>query len=80
MKKHYRELENNPILLTTKEAARILNCAEITLHMSRTNGMLFGLPAPPFIKRGKHGRIFYKPKTLDEFNAQFHERANTAAA
>ena len=80
MKPIYRELENDPLLLTTKEAARILNCAVITLHMSRTKGKLFGLPAPPFLKRGKNGRVFYKHSTLEKFNAQFHEQANTAAA
>jgi len=79
-KSNHRELENDPILLTTKEAARILNCAEITLHMSRTKGDLFGLPAPPFIKRGKNGRVFYKLPTLEKFNAQFKEQANSAAA
>ena len=67
-------------LLTTKEAARILNCAEITLHMSRSSGTLFGMPAPPFIKRGKNGRVFYQPETLKEFNSQFKEQANTAVA
>ena len=69
----------NVELLTTREAARILNCAEITLHMSRSSGTLFGNPAPFFIKRGKNGRVFYQPKTLKNFNAQFKERANTAS-
>jgi len=64
-------------LLSTKEAAPILACAEITLHMSRWKGTLFGLPAPAYEKRGRN--VFYRRSTLDAFNAQFHEQANTAA-
>jgi len=82
MKPKYRELEKDlcKTLLTTKEAAAYLDCAAITLYQSRCSGTLFGMSAPPYIKRGKNGRVFYKLSTLKKFNAQFKERANTAAA
>jgi len=76
------ELADDPckVLLTTKEAATFLDCAAITLSLSRCSGTLFGMNAPKYIKRGKHGRVFYKLSTLEIFNSQFKEQANTAAA
>lgn len=76
--KNYLELADDR--LTTKEAAAYLDCAAITLHQSRCSGRLFGMSAPPYIKRGKNGRVFYKLSTLEKFLSQFTERANTAAA
>jgi len=65
-------------LLNTKDAAVFLDCAASTLNQSRCTGILFGMPTPFFIKRGQHGRVFYKSSTLKEFNAQFIEQENTA--
>jgi len=67
-------------LLDSVEAAVYIGCAVSTLHQSRCTGALFGMTAPPFIKRGQHGRVFYKSSTLEKFLSQFKERANTAAA
>ena len=79
---NYLELADDPckVLLTTKQAAAFLECAAITLNLSRCSGTLFGMTAPPFIKRGKNGRVFYKLSTLKKFNSQFKEQANTAVA
>ena len=62
--------------ITNKEAAHMIGCAAQTLRKSRTTGILFGFPAPPYIKRGY--RVFYKMPTLQKFNDQFYEQKNTA--
>ena len=64
-------------LLTTKEAAAMLGCVPHTLYMSRSTGKLYGVKTPPYIKRGF--RVFYRKSTLEKFNAQFTEQANTAS-
>jgi hypothetical protein len=71
------EIEINFLDWVTSAAAAVeLGCANNTLRKSRSTGTLFGRPAPQFIKRGYH--VFYKKPTLQKFNDQFHEQANTA--
>lgn len=69
MKKHESEF------IDTVEAAALLYTTPGSLRTSRVTGVLFGKPTPKFIKRG--GKVGYKRETLDAFNAQFHEQANT---
>ena len=62
----------------TNEAAQYLgNCSPYTLRRSRTTGLLFGLPAPTFKKRGR--TVVYEREVLDAFNSQFAELSNTSA-
>lgn len=61
--------------IKTPEAASLLYTTTGALRTSRTTGTLFGKPTPRYIKRG--GKVGYKRETLDAFNAQFHEQANT---
>jgi len=62
--------------ITNDAAARVVGCANNTMRKSRSTGILFGRPAPRFIKRGY--RVFYKIPTLKKFNSQFYEQKNTA--
>jgi len=62
--------------IQTPEAAALLYTTPGTLRTSRTTGSLLGKPTPKVIKRG--GKVGYKRKTLDEFNEQFIEQANTS--
>lgn len=54
--------------LTSKEAANYLGCAEITLRTSRSQGELFGLPAPSFKKLGR--RVYYSKDVLEKWKGQ----------
>ncbi len=65
-------------LLSTHEAAIEIGCSPNTLKQSRMSGELFGKQAPAFEKRGK--KVLYRKETLEKFNSQFAEQANTAAA
>ena len=60
------------------EAALELGCSPNTLKQSRVTGILFGKNAPNYEKHGK--KVLYKYKALEQFNSQFTEQANTAAA
>lgn len=62
--------------LDTVEASALLNCSSHTLRRSRSTGLLFGVRAPPYIKRGRN--VFYEPITLENWNFQFPEYSNTA--
>ena len=57
--------------LTTGEAANYLKCSTHSLNMSRSTGLLFGQPAPAFVKVGRS--IRYKPVTLLKWLNQFKE-------
>jgi len=65
-------------LLEHLEAARFVGAAPNNLKQSRVTGILFGKPAPHFEKRGR--KVLYRKSTLEKFNSQFSEQANTAAA
>lgn len=73
--------ENNhegvePIMLTSRQAAIFLSCALPTITNARYTGLLCGVAAPAYIKRGKS--IFYKRETLEKWNGQFEEQASTS--
>ena len=57
--------------LSTLEAAELLNCSPHSLNQSRSNGLLFGQPAPLYIKIGKTVR--YKRSTLIKWQNNFVE-------
>ncbi len=63
-------------LLNDVEAAKVLDSTSATLKQSRYTGVLFGRPAPRFIKMGRSAK--YKLSTLLEFRDQFPEFQNTA--
>tara|TARA_R110002050_G_scaffold216254_2_gene352360 strand:+ start:1164 stop:1430 length:267 start_codon:yes stop_codon:yes gene_type:complete len=56
-------------LITSKEAAVLLDIADTTLRISRTTGKLFGVATPDYIKLGRNVR--YKRETLEQWFAQF---------
>jgi hypothetical protein len=60
-------------LITSREAAALLNIADTTLRISRTTGKLFGVATPKYIKLGRNVR--YKRETLDHWFAQFEAEA-----
>ncbi len=74
--KHSQDRPSYSELIDEKKAAKILDCAPSTLRKSRVTGVLFGKPAPPYVKRGR--KVDYNVPTLHKFNAQFHEQENTA--
>jgi hypothetical protein len=63
-------------LLSDVEAAKVLDSTSATLKQSRYTGVLYGRPAPKFIKMGRSAK--YKLSTLLEFRDQFQEFQNTA--
>lgn len=63
-------------LLRGQEAAPILGTTCSTLKQSRYTGLLFGKPAPKFIKMGRSAR--YKLVELLKFRDQFPEYENTS--
>ena len=68
--------ENLEELLTTTQAARLLGAAPSSLKQSRHTGLLFGKPAPTFIKCGRSAR--YKLSVLIKFRDQFPEYNSTS--
>ena len=67
----------DPILCDV-EAAKVLDSTSASLKQSRYTGILFGRPAPKFIKMGRSAK--YKLSTLLAFRDQFTEFQNTAEA
>lgn len=67
-------LDVDPIL-NAQQAASFLNTTTATLKQSRYTGMLYGKPAPCFIKMGRI--IRYRLSTLMAFREQFPECRNT---
>lgn len=65
-------------LLSDIDAAKVLDSTSASLKQSRYTGMLFGRPAPKFIKMGRSAK--YKLSTLLAFRDQFPEFQNTAEA
>lgn len=68
-----KELIDN--LLSNKHAAPILGTTPDALKISRCTGLLFGLPAPKYLKIGR--TIRYKKSTLQAWLDQFEEQSNT---
>ena len=64
------------LLLADLEASRLLGAAKSTLKQSRHSGILFGRPAPPFLRLGRS--IRYRLSDLLEFRDQFPEYRNTS--
>lgn len=62
--------------LDTIEGAAFLNCSPYTLRRSRTTGLLLGVSAPAYKKRGRS--VTYLRETLEAWEAQFKEQRNTA--
>lgn len=56
-------------LVPAKRAQAVLGVARNTFFESRRTGILWGFPAPRFIKKG--GRIFYPQNELAEFLNNF---------
>ena len=69
-------MENQQEILTTRQAAAKLGIQAATLKQSRHTGILFGEPAPTFLKMGRSTR--YKLTSLIEFLNQFPEYRNTS--
>lgn len=66
-----------PDLLDNNEAAQLLQCSPNYMRLSRHTGLLFGVPAPAFLKMGR--KVRYRRETLLSWLAQFDEKPNTAA-
>ncbi|MCP5330550.1 MAG: hypothetical protein H7A05_06110 [Pseudomonadales bacterium] len=77
MNDHPNPRSFDPILCDV-EAAKVLDSTSASLKQSRYTGMLFGRPAPKFIKMGRSAK--YKLSTLLAFRDQFIEFQNTAEA
>lgn len=58
-------------LLTSKQAADVLQYAERTLRGSRVSGYLAGRKTPPYIRRGR--QILYNLNDLTEWQSQFEK-------
>jgi hypothetical protein len=69
-------MKKQDIIIPTQDAARLIGAAPSSLKQSRYTGMLFGQPAPTFIKMGRSTR--YKLSVLLEFVDQFPEYINTS--
>lgn len=67
---------NLPQHMTCKQAAEFLCCAEYTLRLSRTTGLLFNKRAPEYRKLGR--KVIYDTRTLINWVKQFELIRNTA--
>lgn len=63
-------------LLTEGHAAEILGTTRGTLRQSRYTGILFGRPAPPFVKAGKS--IRYRRSRIQAFIGALSDFQNTS--
>jgi len=70
-------MKYSQIEFKTPEAAFFLLVAASTLKLSRHTGILCGVKAPAFIKRGRS--VFYRQSTLETWLSQFEEQANTSS-
>ena len=77
LEKQQQQLENNQNQLKTSQAALFIGCASSTLKLSRHTGILFGVPSPEYIKRGRS--VVYNKSTLDKWLSQFCEQQNTSS-
>tara|TARA_R110002049_G_scaffold309283_1_gene520072 strand:+ start:2376 stop:2618 length:243 start_codon:yes stop_codon:yes gene_type:complete len=73
MQQHKENLDN---LLSNRNAAPIVGTTPDALKISRCTGLLFGLPAPKYLKIGR--TIRYKKSTLQEWLNQFEEQSSTS--
>jgi|TARA_B110000908_G_scaffold155053_1_gene192904 hypothetical protein len=69
-------MNKQDIIIPTQDAARLIGAAPSSLKQSRYTGLLFGKPAPKFIKMGRSAR--YKLVELLKFRDQFPEYENTS--
>ncbi len=70
--KPFEELHNE------KETAELLYTTPGCMKQSRHTGLLYGMPAPSFIKMGR--KVMYKKSEIIKFRNQFPEFSNTAEA
>ena len=68
---------NPPQHMTCKQAAKFLCCAEYTLRLSRTTGVLFSKKAPAYRKLGR--KVIYDIQTLVDWLKQFELVQSTAS-
>ena len=68
---------NLPQHMTCKQAAEFLCCAEYTLRLSRTTGVLFSKKAPAYRKLGR--KVIYDIQTLVDWLKQFELVQSTAS-
>ena len=64
--------------LNTSDAAEFLGVAPESLKRSRWSGVLWGRPAPAFVKEGR-GNVRYLRSTLEEWLQGSKEYTSTAA-
>lgn len=62
--------------LNTHQAAAEIGCAEYTLRLSRTTGILLGKLAPKYRKLGR--KVIYYHEDLQAFLEQFEKQTNTS--
>lgn len=58
-------IEIKPMLLTSKQASEYIGCKPQVLNQSRTNGELWGVPTPPYLKMAR--KVMYKKRDLDKW-------------
>jgi predicted DNA-binding transcriptional regulator AlpA len=68
-------IEHHDPLLNDKEAARLVGSTPNSLRQSRYTGLLFGVPAPRFIKLGRS--IRYRLSEILAFRELFPEVDST---
>mgnify|MGYP003634448906 CR=1 FL=1 len=73
MQQHKKNLDN---LLSNRNAASIVGTTPDALKGARCTGLLFGIPAPSFIRIGR--TIRYKESTLQAWLDQFEEQTSTS--
>ena len=66
-----------PQLMTCKQAAEFLCCAEYTLRQSRSTGLLFNKKAPEYRKLGR--KVVYDTQNLIGWLQQFDPVQNTSS-
>ena len=71
-----QQKENLDSLLSNRDSAPIVGTTPEALKISRHTGLLFGLPAPKYLKIGR--TIRYKKSTLQAWLNQFEEQSSTS--
>ncbi len=74
-RKRIRKTGPESLLQNEHGGAALLGCPPTALRLSRVTGLLWGVPAPKFVKIGRSVR--YRTDTLREWVAQFAEQSNT---
>lgn len=67
-----------PLAYSEKEASLMIGAPANSLRISRQTGLLWGVPAPKFIKAGN--RIRYRKADLEAWLNQFQAVGNNAEA